>query len=78
MLAQPPEESRRVAEGAKVSPTGRDAAPRVAVGGVCEDEESAACPFLSDVAAVSSSIGVSCEFPRTEEEFERGGMDPET
>lgn len=29
------------------------------------------------MAAVSSSIGVSCELPRTEEEFESGGMDTE-
>lgn len=68
MLAQPPE----------VSPTGRDAASQAAVGGICEDEESAACTFRSDVAAVASSIGVSCELPRTEEEFESGGMDTET
>lgn len=27
---------------------------------------------------VSCSIGVSCEPPRTEEEFESGGTDPET
>lgn len=70
MHVQLPEESPRAAEGVKALPTGWDVASQAA-----EDEESATCTLCSD--AVSSSIGVSCELPRTEEEFERGGMDTE-
>ncbi len=36
------------------------------------------CVFWTGAVPVSSSIGVSCEPPRTEEEFESGGTDPET
>lgn len=70
MLAQPPEESPLLGGLAAGGVGGR-------VGGTCEDEESAACTFCSDAAAVSSSIGVSCELPRTEEELDSGGTDTE-
>lgn len=45
------------------------------VDGVCVDEVRTV--FWSCAVAVSSSIGVSCEPPTTEEEFESGGTDPE-
>lgn len=38
----------------------------------------AVCAFWVGVAPVSSSMVVSCEPPRTEEEFESGGTDPDT
>lgn len=39
-------------------------------GGVCEHDAGA--------VPASSSMGVSCDPPRIEEEFESGGTDPET
>lgn len=42
------------------------------------DEVRTVCVCWSGAVAVSSSMGVSCEPPRTEEEFESGGTDPET
>lgn len=47
-------------------------------GGVCVDDVGTVCVFWAGAASVSSSMGVSCEPPRREEEFESGGTDPET
>lgn len=47
-------------------------------GGVSVDDVRTVCALWVDAVPVSSSMGVSCEPPRTEEEFESGGTDPET
>lgn len=45
--------------------------------GVGENKAAAACAGCSGAVTVSSSMGVSCEPPRTDEELESGGTDPE-
>lgn len=47
-------------------------------GAVWVTETGTVCVFGAGAVTVSSSIGVSCEPPRTDEEFESGGTDPET
>lgn len=42
------------------------------------DEVIAVCVFWEGAVAVSTSTGVSCEAPKTEEEFESAGTDPDT
>lgn len=46
-------------------------------GKVCVTEAGIICVFSAGAATVSSSIGVSWEPPRTDEEFESGGTDTE-
>lgn len=44
---------------------------------VCVDEVRSHCAFWAGGVPVSSSMGVSCEPPRTEDELESGGTDPD-